>query len=262
LPEASLVDASGAIWELRVRKSPAEVACLRWACAATDRAFEGIFAEARPGMTEREIARRVGALMLEAGADRPGWVMLSSGRGEYHRTLGTPRDRVVQPDELLWLDLAAIVNGYWSDFCRSGVFGSPTDEQHDLQAKVWRATLAGVEMIRPGVPVAAVAAACNAELERSGLAPLRVGRVGHGLGLQSTEPPNVALDDPTILAPGMVITVEPTVIRDDGIYEAELDVVVTDIGYEVLSASSPEIRSLERSTSPDRFGARSIQTAG
>lgn len=244
LPAASFLDASDAIWEVRTRKSPAEIACLLQAVAITDLAFDRIFAEARPGMTEREIARRVAELMLVAGADRPGWVMLTSGRGEYHRTLGTPRDRVVQPGEMLWLDLAAVVNGYWSDFCRAGVFGGPSAEQAELQAKVWQATLAGVEAIRPGVPAAAVAMACSRELARLGFSPLGVGRVGHGLGLLSTEPPNVALDDPTVLAPGMVITVEPTVIRDDGIYEAELDVAVTDRGYEVLGASPPELRTL------------------
>jgi Xaa-Pro aminopeptidase len=247
MPDATLVDASPAIWQVRMVKSDAEIACLRRACAITDAAFAGIFAEVRPGMTEREIARRVGELMLRGGADRPGWVMLTSGRGEYHRTLGTPRDRAVQPGDMLWLDLAAIVNGYWSDFCRAGVFGGPSADQEALQAKVIEATRAGVAAIRPGVPASAVAEACNAELARLGLSPHRVGRLGHGLGLLSTEPPNVAVEDATILEPGMVLTVEPTIVRDDGIFEAELDVAVRADGYEILSQAPMELRRLEGS---------------
>ncbi|MBI3978803.1 MAG: aminopeptidase P family protein [Chloroflexi bacterium] len=244
LPAASFADASDAIWQVRMTKSEAEIDRLRRACAITDDAFERIFAEARPGMTERQIARRVGELMMAAGADRPGWVMITSGRGEYHRTFGTPRDRAVQPGEMLWMDLAAIVDGYWSDFCRAGVFGGPTEEQQGLQEVVCQATSAGVQAIRPGIPVSAVAEAVNGELTRHGLTPHQAGRLGHGLGLLSTEPPNVTLTDQTILAPGMVITVEPVVIREDGIYQAEEDVVVRADGREVLSKAPGHLRRL------------------
>ncbi len=145
---------------------------------------------------------------------------------------------------MLWLDLSAIVNGYGSDFCRAGIFGGATAEQEELQSKVYEATLAGVAVIRPGIPASAVAEACNAALVRLGLSPLNVGRLGHGLGLLSTEPPDVSLADNTILEPGLVITVEPTVIRDDGIFEVEENVAVTDDGYDLLSHSPPHLRSL------------------
>lgn len=140
LPSASFVDAAPAIWSVRTIKSPAEIACLRRAAHVVDATFERVFAEARPGLTEREVARLAARAMLDHGADRPGWVMLTSGRGQYHRTLGAPRDRVLQPGEMLWLDLSAIVNGYGSDFCRAGVFGGPSAEQQDLQEKVIGAT--------------------------------------------------------------------------------------------------------------------------
>ena len=61
--------------------------------------------------------------------------------------------------------------------------------------------------------------------------------------MQSTEPPDVSLSDPTILAPGMVITVEPAIIRDDGIYQVEQNVAVTETGCEILSRISHELRT-------------------
>ena len=244
LPSAELVDAAPAIWRVRMRKSAAEIECLRRACAITDATYEQIFAVVRAGMTERKIARRVGVLMLEHGADRTGWIMLTSGRGQYHRTLGTPRERAVQKGEMLWLDLSAIYNGYASDFCRAGIFGGPSAEQGALQEKVYAATMAGVRAVCAGVQARDVAGACNAELSRQGLAPYDVGRLGHALGLLSTEPPDVSVRDETILEPGMVLTIEPTVIRDDGIYEVEQDVVVTETGCEILSKSPPHLRVL------------------
>jgi Xaa-Pro aminopeptidase len=64
------------------------------------------------------------------------------------------------------------------------------------------------------------------------------------MGVLSSEPPNVAVDDPTVLAAGMVITIEPTIIREDGIFQCERVVAVTEDGCEVLPDAPGELRSL------------------
>ncbi len=103
--------------------------------------------------------------------------------------------------------------------------------------------MAGIEVIRPGVAVGSIVAAVSDALDRAGLQRLEAGRIGHGIGLQSSEPPDVALTDATVLEPGMVITVEPAIVRDHGIYQVEQNVAVTGTGYENLSRSSPELRA-------------------
>jgi Xaa-Pro aminopeptidase len=80
-----------------------------------------------------------------------------------------------------------------------------------------------------------VVEAVNAVLADAGYAPKDSGRIGHGLGLQSTEPPNVSLTDPTILDVGMVITIEPAIVLDYGNYQVEQNVAVTEKGFEILS---------------------------
>lgn len=235
LPGAEFVDAAAAIWALRMRKSPAEIACLREACRVTDVAFAQFFAELRPEMSERDMARRLGVLLLEAGADRVGWIMMTSGLGQYHRTFGIPRDRVLEPGDMVWLDVSAIVGGYGADYDRSAVLGGPTPEQERLQALIHEATTAGVDAIRPGAPIREVVEAVNRSLVAAGLEPRDSGRIGHAIGLQSTEPPDVSLLDATILEPGMVITVEPALVLEHGIYQVEQNVAVTETGYEILS---------------------------
>jgi Xaa-Pro aminopeptidase len=242
LPAATFVDAASAIWSLRTRKSATEIAALREACRVTDVALEQFFAELDAAMTEREMARRLGSLLLEAGADRVGWVMMTSGAGHYHRTFGIPRDRIVEPGEMVWFDVSAIVDGYGADFDRAAVRGGPTPEQQRLQAFAQEATQAGIAAIRPGAPVAGIVEAVNASLRAAGIDP-PAGRIGHGLGLLSTEPPDISLDDPTILEPGMVITVEPALIYDHGIYQVEQNIAVTETGHEVLSHAPWEIHT-------------------
>jgi Xaa-Pro aminopeptidase len=107
----------------------------------------------------------------------------------------------------------------------------------------------GVEMIRPGITTRDVARRCNEAMARldfpitssiSGLAA----RVGHGVGLMTTELPHVAEDDETVLEPGMVITVEPGVGTTFGTFHVEENVLVTEVGYEILSEAPRELATI------------------
>lgn len=239
MPGVEWTDISPVLWEIRVRKSPLEIECLRRACRATSEAFDRVFPLLREGMTEQEIARRLRVALLEAGAEEPGFVIMCSGAGNYARGSDRPSNRQIRPGDLVWIDLGARYAGYFSDFSRAGVVGGPTARQRELQEMVQEATRAGLERVRPGCPVAEVARACLSYLEKRGYpSSFEAGRIGHGLGLNSTEPPHVALYDHTVLEPGMAITLEPGIVTEEGIFVLEENLVVTEDGCEVLSGSA------------------------
>jgi Xaa-Pro aminopeptidase len=54
----------------------------------------------------------------------------------------------------------------------------------------------------------------------------------------------VAVGGDAVIEPGMVLTVEPGVIRDVGIFHAEENVAVTDTGAETLSLAPAELARL------------------
>jgi Xaa-Pro aminopeptidase len=54
----------------------------------------------------------------------------------------------------------------------------------------------------------------------------------------------VSEEDPTILEPGMVITMEPGVATEYGIFHVEENVIVTDSTPEIISVSPWELRTL------------------
>jgi Xaa-Pro aminopeptidase len=64
-------------------------------------------------------------------------------------------------------------------------------------------------------------------------------RLGHGLGLDLTEPPSLSVDEETVLEPGMALTIEPGVLTPEGWCHLEENVVVRDAGCEFLSARMP-----------------------
>lgn len=244
LEGTQFVDASGLLWRLRMVKSVAEIAAHRRACDVASKALDSCLAQASEGMTEKEVAQIASKTILEEGAEL-GFTIVCSGPGNYERVAGMPTDRALRSGDMIWFDLGVVFNGYWCDFCRAGVVGGATDEQKRMQETVCQITAKGVEAVRPGTLASDVAKACGAEAERLGLDfTFEAGRLGHGLGLMSTEPPHIAVYDNTVLEPGMVVTVEPGVVNAHGAFIAEQNVVVTSHEAEILSLASCEIRML------------------
>jgi Xaa-Pro aminopeptidase len=229
------VDVAPAVWRVRAVKSAAEIERIRRACELTTRAYARVFDQLAEGVTERQVQRLTRETILAEGAD-DAWAIAVLGRGDYVRVDGVPRSRRAASGDLIFIDCGANVGGYWADFSRAGVVGGPSDEQCRYQEQILEATRAGVEAVRPGATVSDVALASGRVMERYGLEfSSRAGRIGHGLGMLVTEPPDVAVNDSTPIEPGMVLTIEPGVIRDSGIFHAEENVVATTTGVETLS---------------------------
>ena len=239
LSEVEFVDAAPLLWRLRMIKSPTERALMRESAAITARAMAAGFECAAPGVTEREVARAVGETMMREGADRPGFVMMASGAENHHVLSGKPTNRALEPGDMLWMDLGSVYRGYWSDFCRACVVGGPTRAQHEAQAIIVEVNQACVDAVKPGEPIRRVPAAAEAAFARLGMeVEVGAGRIGHGMGLMSTEPPHVAHYDATIMTPGLVFTIEPRFVNEHGIFNCEELVLVTERGGELLTTMS------------------------
>ena len=236
LKDVELVDAAPLLWRLRMIKSPAEQALMRESARITARAMTAGFERAAPGVTEREVARAVGETMMREGADRPGFIMMASGVENHHALSGKPTERALESGDMLWMDLGSVYRGYWSDFCRACVVGGPTRAQCDAQAIILEVNRACVDAVKPGEPIRRVPAAAEAAFARLGMeVEVGAGRIGHGMGLMSTEPPHVAHYDATIMTPGLVFTIEPRFVNEHGIFNCEELVLVTERGGELLT---------------------------
>lgn len=245
LPDMEAVDASGIIWGQRIIKSPLEIECHRRACKATGYAHDKVFANIEKGMSEHEIAAMARICMLEGGAENPGFVIITSGKGNYGRISSISTERRLEKGDMLWLDLGAVYNGYWSDFCRAGIVGDVSKEQDKLQDDIYEVTQDAASIMKPGVPIAEVAGECGRALERRGyLATYDCGRMGHGMGLMSTEPPSVTIREPGELKEGMIINLEPGLVFDHGVYCIEENYVITANGCERLSSGSRKLHRI------------------
>ena len=169
---------------------------------------------------------------------------------------------------MVWMDAGCTVCGYWSDFSRAAVVGRPSPEQEYAQEAIHNITWEAIKMVRPGVPASDLARFCFAKLGQlsfpttSSIAR-RASRIGHGVGLVTTEPPHLGEHDDTPLAAGMIITLEPGAATSYGTFHIEENLLVTPEGSEVLSQVSrvaiPASHSLAAKMRPAEYAVPVIE---
>lgn len=228
-----ITGASGVMRALRGVKSAAEIAKIRTACAIAGRAFGRVGEVARAGVPLDRVFRDFQRLCLEEGAD---WVpYLAGGAGPlgYADVISPAGPEPLAPGDVLMLDTGLVWDGYFCDFDRNFSVGTPRAEAAEAHRVLIEATQAGLEAARPGARACDVHAAMAAVCGEAALG----GRFGHGMGMQLTEGLSLIPEDPAILVPGTVITLEPGVkLPGGGIMVHEEDIV---IGAESAEALSP-----------------------
>ena len=249
LPDgAELVDASDLVSELRLTKSPAELAYMRRAAQIMDEAFAAAFAAARPGARECDVNAAVLHTLSTLGADYPAVAPpIASGPRTITQTHGAATERVMQTGDPLTIEIGAPYRRYHAVAVHSGHLGEPSPEVRALYNGLRDGLEAGLEAIRPGQPVAKVAATYVDRLESQGLA--RRGRhVGYGIGIGY--PPTwldnlrIKETDSHVLAPGMTFFLfAGALTKDRGrcLYLGE-PVAVIEKGCERLSRLPLEMR--------------------
>lgn len=232
-----------AVEALRVVKDDAELALLREACAIGDRALAETLGTIAPGQTERDVARRLEAGMLELGADGVAFdTIVAAGPNSaipHHR----PTTREIERGDLLKIDFGALYQGYHADCTRTVVVGAePADWQREIYEVVRRAHRAGRSALAPGADVREVDASARQVVTDAGYGELFTHGLGHGVGLEIHEAPLLGATSSGRLAARTPVTVEPGVyLPGRGGVRIEDTLVVGDGEPELLTTTPRDL---------------------
>jgi Xaa-Pro aminopeptidase len=235
----------GILRQLRMIKSEAEIALISKACAIAGRAFARVPEIARPGVPLSRIFRQFQMLCLDEGADWVPYLAGASAPGGYADVISPATDKPLETGDILMLDTGLVHQGYFCDYDRNYAIGTPTGAVTSAHARLIEATKAGFEAAKPGATAAQLFETMNKIVNPGGVvAP--AGRLGHGLGMQLTEWPSLIPTDHTVLAPGMVLTLEPGIEVSPGkLVVHEENIVIGATGADWLSPlASPELTVL------------------
>jgi Xaa-Pro aminopeptidase len=237
MPSVSLVGLKGRVEALRQIKDEGEIAAIREAICAAERAFTMLGAGLRHGESEKDAADALEAYLRRCGATEASFPPIVAVGPRSALPHARPRTTAcIGREDFVLVDWGAVVRQYKSDLTRVLVTGKVTPTFETIYRTVLTAQERGIAAIRPGVKAHDVDAEARSVIEEAGFGLFFDHGLGHGLGLDIHEAPRLRKASNVVLEPGMVITVEPGIyLRDWGGIRIEDDVVVTPDGCEVLS---------------------------
>jgi methionyl aminopeptidase len=242
-------------------KSPRELDAMREASQVVAHAIVELKAAIRPGMQTRELGRVAEQCFRRHGARSgtlnyygfPGQLCVSVNEEVVH---GIPGRRRIADGDIVKLDVVAIKNGYYGDAAVTVPVGKVRPEVERLLQVTEEATMLGIEQVRAGNRLTDIGEAIERHVKKHGLVVVR-DFVGHGIGRAMHEAPQVPNYGPggrgPVLAPGMVLAIEPqvnlgtpavrilqdgwTAVTQDGAWSAHFEhtVAVTPNGPEILT---------------------------
>ena len=234
LSEAEFVDASQIILDVRVIKSPAEIEYCRVAAKMTAEAEKEIFEEVHAGMTENEIAVKLRTRLFEKGAEDLTLLCVCSGPSTGGICL-LPTDRVVQKGDTLGFDCGVSYRGYCCDMARTASVGEPSAELSEFYEWMMKLRHDCNMTLRPGKSPRDLVGVVDRYLAERGLKTMGVGRVGHGVGVETTEYPSLAAFEDITFQKGMVFACNPNFANHLGFLNAEDNWAITDGDPDLLT---------------------------
>ncbi len=227
---ARLIETTGIVEAVRVRKEPEEIATIARACEISDAALQAVLPRVHVGVTERDIARWLEAEMFAHGADELSFATIVAGGPHSAKPHHEPTVRPLDAGDLLLIDFGAAVGGYHADETRTFVVGEAAQWQREIHAIVEQAQAAGREAAIAGVDLRAVDSAARDVVVEAGYADRFDHGLGHGVGLQIHEAPffstrakgMLPADSPVTIEPGIYlpgrggVRIEDTIVVGDG----------------------------------------------
>ncbi|HTZ32445.1 MAG TPA: Xaa-Pro peptidase family protein [Methylomirabilota bacterium] len=239
------VEAGGIVEGLRMRKDPQELAAMRKAAILANEVMEKAIRLLKPGVRESDIAAEIEYHMKRSGASGASFETIVASGKRAALPHARPSSKRLKKNELVVLDLGAILGHYCSDMTRTVFLGRAPRRIREWYRAVNEARMAAVAAVREGVSAGQVDSAARDVLTKHGLDRYFVHSTGHGLGLEVHEDPRVGRGQAIRLEAGNVITIEPGVyVEDVGGIRIEDDVAVRSHGSEVLTRTSRDLIEL------------------
>ena len=240
IPLHNFVDASSLIWELRMIKSKNEISKIKKIISIASKAFSELPNLISMGQSEIKITNIMKKKMLDLGADYILYMSCASGPGGYDQIICEPTEKKLINGDILVIDTGSTHDGYFCDFDRNFGFGKISNSSHLAYEILWEATEIGIQKAKPGNTCSDINNAMLKILSKNSPVYNNVGRMGHGLGLQVTEPPSIMKNDKTLLKENMIITIEPSLeYAPNTMIVHEENILITKNGCEILTSRTP-----------------------
>jgi methionyl aminopeptidase len=244
-------------------KTPEQIEKVKKACIVAAEILDVLCKAAKEGLTTNELdhlstklhkqAKAIPAALHYGSPPFPKGICTSLNEVICH---GIPDDRPLQEGDILNIDVASIVDGFFGDCSRMVIIGKTSEEKKRVVEVSHECLRLSIAVCKPGAPIWHIGEAIE-NYARSKKCSVVNQFVGHGTGISFHEPPEVPHHrnrSDILMAPGMIFTIEPminagvreglidetdqwTVRTKDGKPSAQWEhtLLITETGHEVLT---------------------------
>lgn len=233
---SDVVALSGVIQQLRSVKDTDEIEKIRQACQLAAQGYDFILNHVRAGMPEITLANDLEYFMKQKGASQASFETILASGEKTTWPHGVAGNKLIQLGDLITLDFGFYKDYYTSDVTRTFALGPQSDEIKKIYQIVLEAKNRTIAAIKAGVNGQELDQIGRQYIESQGYGPYFNHGMGHGIGLDIHEGPNVSSRIEDYLQANQVITIEPGIyVPGVGGVRIEDDILVTENGYENLT---------------------------
>jgi len=244
-------------------KNQEQIDGIRKACHLVSNILDDTCALAKAGVTTEELDTFAHQQIIKAGA-LP--ASLNYGHPPFPKTIctsinevichGIPDKTKLKDGDIVNVDIACILNGYYGDCSRMVSIGQVSPERQKVTDVSYECLMRSIAILKPGVMVSDIGKTIEAYAVAHGCSVVNQ-FVGHGVGIEYHEGPQIPHyrnNMQIALVPGMTFTIEPMInagVRDAVVDPAdqwtartrdgkasgqwEHTILITDEGHEILT---------------------------
>lgn len=247
-------------------KSPEQIEGIKRACKLAANILDALCKKAQAGVTTNELDAYAVQLHKEAGALAAPY---HYGEPPFPKSIctslndvichGIPNDTPLKEGDIMNIDVSVILDGYYGDCSRMVKIGAISPDKQRVYDVSHECLRRAIEIVKPGILLYEIGDAIEDYAAEKGCSVVHQ-FVGHGVGLEFHEPPQVPHHRNRIkipLAAGMTFTIEPMI--NAGVPDAVIDpvtqwiattkdgkpsaqwehtILVTETGHEILTQLS------------------------
>ena len=244
LPEAKLVPGFQLLRRVRAVKTVEEIARLRRVAEITEDSIAAALAIAQEGTTEGEMARAFHGCTVSQDAFP---VIGCIGFGTRAAMPNVqPSAARLKSGDVIRFDVGGRYKHYRADMARMAVLGEPDGKTGAYTHALHVGVLKALEMIKPGVKASAVFETAVEAVRREAIPHYSRSHVGHGIGVDGYDLPDLTAASQDIIEEGMVLCVEtPYYELGWAGLQVEDMVVVRHDGIETLMTSDGGLKVMK-----------------
>jgi Xaa-Pro aminopeptidase len=254
IPGCECMEADGLGEQLRLIKEPDEIARLREVAGITDRTMTEILRRIDRGLSQARLQQMILDIGEEYGVQDvsfpPAGLYVKTGSLPSDNPFTYPKEEGLVMGTSIAFDFGFVLHGYCSDFGRSFYYGAAPAHIRGAYKALQEAQVHLISRLKPGLRIGDMPGILLAKLDESGYgdrfrARVPDGTLGHQIGVDLHENPWIKPETDTLLAPGMVMCIEPKVWSPGEYYlRVEDMVLITDDGAESLTGFDRDIFEL------------------